>query len=506
MGGLIRKTAAYLGMLPETGYAIPPQISGAVNYLLDSYFAKIDERAARNQRLVRWIPGDPHAHIRELWLQCELHTAVTLNRSYPAVFRDLNVWAFSRLFSGDQAEYRPVPFLDQYEFKDMLKSHYAYRLQSEQISIAPGKVVTLPVFGNFFVEHIGTGAHLFVSADFCFESMGCQISVMAAPGNQAAAEQFFADMASSLVANDIYYKQCLSFVRGKLDFLGVKPTAWNDIILKPIFKETIQQNTVAVLNNMEKLAKLGMCPNRNCILISPPGMAKTTIFRAISCDVIGKMSIIWCTGKSIERAQEVTMLFEAARLLSPCIVFIEDMDLFGGDRSGYGDSRILNEFLACLDGAQANAGVVVMASTNDIDSMDEALVNRPGRFDVKVEIPLPDAQDRSDMLKSFLTAFHAFPDKTVSQDTWTTVMNMTQGLTGAYIKELANATVIRAVADGHCSPDGRMCTFSSDNLTAAAEQCMKNYSIGQRAKKHHKLEAEVHVSSDDTLQFPEISN
>ena len=492
MGGLLRIAATYLGRLSEGDYAIPPNVSGAANYLLDSYFAKIDARAQANRRPIRWAPADPHAHIRELWLGCELHTAVTLNQSFPPVFKDLNTWAFSRLFSGDQATYKVVSFLDMYEFKDMLKGSYQYRIQSEQICIAPGQKVTLPVFGNFFVEAMGSGAHLVVTADFCFESMGCGITVMAAPGNQEAAEQFISDYAASIVANDIYHRKCLSYVRGRLDFMDVTPTPWSGIILKPYLKVGIRQSTVEVLQHSEKLMGLGMCPNSNVILISPPGMAKTKIFRAVSNEVVGTMTVIWCTGKSIERSADVTSLFQAARLLAPCIVFIEDMDLFGRDRSYGNDNHVLNEFLACLDGAQENAGVVVMASTNDIESMDEALVNRPGRFDIKFEIPLPDAEDRSDMLKVFLSEYHAVPDATVTQETWKTVINMTEGLTGAYIRLLAKTTVIRAVAEGKCG--GTACSVSADNLNAASEQVMRNYQIGKKAKKHHTIDAEVKLA------------
>jgi hypothetical protein len=498
MGGLLKTAAAYLGRLAETDYAVSPQASGTVNYLIDSYFAKLDARAMANRRPIRWAPADPHTHIRELWLGCEMHTVVTLNQAFPPVFRDLNTWAFSRLFAGDQAQYRVVPFLDQYEFKDMIQGSYQYRIQSEQICIAPNMKVTLPVFGNFFVEHIGSGAHLVVTADMCFESMGCSITVMANPTQQGAAEQFIADMHASLLANDIYHCKCLSYVRGHLDFMEVTPTPWSGIILKPHLKEGIRQSTVEVLQHSEQLAGLGMCPNSNVILISPPGMAKTKIFRAVSGEVVGKMTVIWCTGKSIERSTDVTSLFQAARLLAPCIVFIEDMDLFGRDRtSAYGgDNHVLNEFLACLDGAQENSGVVVMASTNDIASMDEALVNRPGRFDIKFEIPLPDAEDRSNMLKCFLSEYHATPDATVTQDTWATVINMTEGLTGAYIRLLAKTTVIRAVSEGKCGANGAACSFSADNLNAASEQVMKNYAIGKKAKKHHIMEVDTHVAQD----------
>lgn len=497
MGGLVHRTAAYLERLNESEYGVNAVVSGAVNYFLDSYWKKVDERNAHNGVRERWVPADPHAHIRELWLGCELHTCVTLNRQYPAVFRDLNAWAIAKLFAGSQAQYDIVPFLDSYEFKDILKNHCsyrAYRVQSEQISVEPGVQKTLPIYGNFFVQHRGTGACIFVSIDLCYESMKCVIAVMAAPGQQAAAEAFFCDLQASIAANDIYFKRCLSYVRGKLDFIAVTQTSWSSIILKDHIKETIHHNTVGVLENMEALAGLGMCPNQNVILISPPGMAKTTIFRAISHEVDGQATRIWCTGKSIESSCDVTSLFDAARGLAPCVVLIEDMDLFGRDRlSGRSDPHILNEFLACLDGAQENAGVVVLASTNDIDSMDEALINRPGRFDVKVDIPFPDAQDRSDMLKKFLTQYHSVVDPSVTQEAWETIINATDGLTGAYVKFLAKSAVIKATADGCVSDDGRVCVLTADHLNGATQQVMANYAIGKRAKRHHMIEAEADV-------------
>lgn len=495
MGEPVKKVAAYLAKLSDTEYAVPKPISGAINYLLDSYFAKADARALKNHVPSRWYPSDPHAHIKELWLGCELHTAVTLNRQYPTFARNLNAYAFSRLFAGESAQYEVVPFLDTYEFKEMLKGHFSYRVQSEQLSIGLDEWVTLPVYGNFFVQHKGTGEKLYVSLDLCYESMGCVVTVMAAPGGQGAVEAFYADMQSSLLANDIYYQKCMTFVRGRLDFCAVTLNTWDDIILKDEVKQQIRDNTVAILEHNETLTSLGMCPNRNVILISPPGMAKTTIFRAVSTEVDGKMSRIWCTGKSIERADDVTSLFQAARSLAPCLIFIEDMDLFGGDRSFGGENRVLNEFLACLDGTQENAGVVVMASTNDVASMDEALINRPGRFDEKVEIPLPDETDRMKMLASFFKKLHAMPDASVTEQSWRTVIELTDGLTGAYLKDLAKSTVVRAVAEGRAG-DGAV-TFTSDNLNGAAQKVMKNYSIGKKARKHHHLEGQADVVMKD---------
>lgn len=497
MDSLKRRTAAYIQRLKESEYAVPTPVSNIVNYILDSWWAKIDIR--NYQDPPPWYPPDPNAHVRETWLECDLYKCISLNRVYPNWAKHLNAYAFWCLFEGPTSSYELIPFLDTYKFRDMIKGSYQYRIQSEMIPISLEKTVRLPIFGNFFVECKGSDIRLFVSLDLAYDSSQCCITVMVDPHNAAQAEQFLSDMDASIQANDIYYKKCLSYERGNINFTAVSPTAWASIIMKPDLKESIRQNTVGVLENMEILSSIGMCPNNNLMLISPPGMAKTMTFRAISCEIEGTMTRIWCTGKSIEYPEHVTKLFEAARALSPCVIFIEDMDTFGGERTTSRAPRVLNEFLQCLDGAQENAGVVVIASTNDVASIDEALSSRPGRFNVKIEVPLPDAEDRRMMLNNFFLGYNAGFDTSVTKDIVKTVIDMTAGLTGDYLKNLAKTTVIRAVADGCC--DGKNVIFTAAHLTGAAEQAMKNFQIGCRAKRHHHYENEINSMSDSSVQL-----
>lgn len=482
----VQRIASYLKSLSHNEYGISSSISAVTNYVIDSYFAKIDEIKLRNSKDMEWVPPNLDSHVKEEWLGCEIHKVITINRSYPAFAVALNAWAFVNLlrpYAGDSASYELVPYIDIYKYKEYLKHDYRYRVQYGQMDIKPNTSVTLPVFGTFFLIDRQSGKHIIVLIDLCYESLGCSFSVIASEEDQTLAEKFIDNLQVSMKENDIYYKKCLSFNKGSVGFHEIIDTDWSNVVLKDQLKDEIRTNSVGILDNMDSLASIGMCPNRNIILISQPGMAKTTMFRATSNELQDRCTRIWCTGKSIQYAEHVTSLFEAARTLTPCIIFIEDMDLFGGDRGSMtGNSTLLNEFLAQLDGTKANAGIVVMASTNDIASMDEALVNRPGRFSVKIEVPLPDGDDRRTMLLKFLKEFSARPDADISIDSWDTIINLMDGFTGDYIKEVAKQIVIRATKEGR--NDGNQVIFNVDDLSVSGAQVMKNFKIGQKAKKH----------------------
>jgi ATP-dependent 26S proteasome regulatory subunit len=485
MGKLKSRVAGYLSSLQEGGYQISGPMGGFVNYLLDSYFAKSDERALAAAQNYENVPADLDAHIRETWLGCELHHTFAISSGHPPYLRAQTAWAFTRLltnFIGEGGLYDVVPFLDEYQYKDYLKNSYAYNPKSAQLEISYGVQVTLPVYATLFVIRVSDSKRLVINIDFCYDRQGCLISIQTNGADQDVAEQFLTDFARSLQINDIYRNQCLTFNRGVLGFDKIRDTTWDDVVIKPELKDRIRKNSVGLIGNIEALNKIGFPAKRNCLLISPPGMAKTTMFRAISNE-IQTATRIWCTGKSIEYPEHVTALFEAARGLASCIIFIEDMDLFGAERTSHGGRNyILNEFLAQLDGPYSNSGVVVLASTNDFESMDEALLARPGRFNDKIMIPLPDDEERGLMMAKFLKSYNAHRGPSITPDTWKNIVELTEGFTGDYIREVVDTAVLYAVDCGRAM--GNSVVIEADDLVKAGTRTMENYQIGNRAKKH----------------------
>lgn len=492
MGKLASRVASYLTGLQVSDYKVTETVSGAVNYLLDSYFHKVDERYLLSQEGRTFIPRDLGSHIRESWLNAEIHKLFTLNTEFPRFLKAQTAWAFTRLFTnyvGDGGLYDIVPYLDSYAFKEELKGDFRYRDQSAMLEIAQGEQYSLPVLGTQFITRVSDGKHLVLYIDFGFENMSCSVTVQSSPEDKGVAEQFIADLNYSMMINDIYRNKCLTYERGILGFQKIRITTWDDVVISPDLRDRIRNNSVGILENIEALNKIGFHANRNTLLISPPGMAKTTMFRAISNELSGKATCIWCTGKSIEYADHVSTLFDAARNLAPCVIFIEDMDLFGTERSKRGDNHVLNEFLAQLDGVGSNSGIVVLASTNDARSLDDALVSRPGRFNDKIIIPLPDSNERNLMLSKFFKSYNARRGPTMTQETWKTIVELTEGFTGDYIREVVNTAVLYATNAGRCV--GSTVIVEGDDLVKSGTRTLENFQLGNRAKHIVSIDAEV---------------
>jgi len=143
----MRRIAKYLTGLSVADYQIPQTIAAVIDFAVDSYVARIEELQSR--RPADDSPADPKTHVKELWLGCEIHKAVSVNRVYPLFAKAKNAWAFAKLFDG--GAYKTVPFLDTYPWKAAVKGSYEYRVQQEAVQIGPDQSVTLPVFGTCFV-------------------------------------------------------------------------------------------------------------------------------------------------------------------------------------------------------------------------------------------------------------------------------------------------------------------------------------------------------------------
>merc|ERR1719169_394338 len=208
---------------------------------------------------------------------------------------------------------------------------------------------------------------------------------------------------------------------------------------------------VDFLKDPAKYSALGAKIPKGVIMEGPPGTGKTLLARAVA----GEAGVPFISASGSEfvemfvgvGAARVRDLFGEAKKNAPCIVFIDEIDAVGRQRAGSGggmgggnDEReqTLNQILTEMDGFEGNSGVIVLAATNRGDVLDNALL-RPGRFDRRVPIPLPDKQGRLDILKVHARGKPLAPEVDLAE-----IANRTIGFSGASLQNLTNEAAINA--------------------------------------------------------------
>ena len=216
-------------------------------------------------------------------------------------------------------------------------------------------------------------------------------------------------------------------------------------------KENLQE-VVNYLHDPSKYREIGASMPKGILLVGPPGTGKTMLAKAVAGEsnvpffsISGSEFVEMFVGMG---ASKVRDLFKQAKEKAPCIVFIDEIDAIGQKRSGgqYGGNdereQTLNQLLTEMDGFADNTGVIILAATNRPESLDPALT-RPGRFDRRVPVELPDLKGREDILK-----VHAKKVKLAENVDFNVVARMASGASGAELANIVNEAALRAVRDG----------------------------------------------------------
>ena len=216
-------------------------------------------------------------------------------------------------------------------------------------------------------------------------------------------------------------------------------------------KENLQE-IVNYLHDPGKYQEIGASMPKGILLVGPPGTGKTMLAKAVAGEsqvpffsISGSEFVEMFVGMG---AAKVRDLFSQAKEKAPCIVFIDEIDAIGQKRSGgqYGGNdereQTLNQLLTEMDGFDDNSGVIILAATNRPESLDPALT-RPGRFDRRVPVELPDLKGREEILK-----VHAKKIKLAENVDFGTVARMASGASGAELANIVNEAALRAVRDG----------------------------------------------------------
>ena len=226
---------------------------------------------------------------------------------------------------------------------------------------------------------------------------------------------------------------------------------FSDVAGEDEAKENLQE-IVDYLHNPQKYTEAGASMPKGILLVGPPGTGKTMLAKAVAGEsnvpffsISGSEFVEMFVGMG---ASKVRDLFKQAKEKAPCIVFIDEIDAIGQKRSGGNmggnDEReqTLNQLLTEMDGFEGNTGVIILAATNRPESLDPALT-RPGRFDRRVLVELPDLAGREAILK-----VHAKKIKTAEDVNFHTIARMAAGASGAELANIVNEAALRAVRNG----------------------------------------------------------
>ena len=228
---------------------------------------------------------------------------------------------------------------------------------------------------------------------------------------------------------------------------GIK---FSDVAGEDEAKESLSE-IVSYLHNPQKYREIGASMPKGILLVGPPGTGKTMLAKAVA----GESNVPFFSMSGSEfvemfvgmGASKVRDLFRQAKEKAPCIVFIDEIDAIGQKRDGRLSSndereQTLNQLLTEMDGFEENTGVIILAATNRPESLDPALT-RPGRFDRRVPVELPDLKGREEILK-----VHAKKVRMESNVDFSKIARMASGASGAELANIVNEAALRAVRDG----------------------------------------------------------
>lgn len=302
------------------------------------------------------------------------------------------------------------------------------------IEVAPDENVSRLVYGNYFVSN-DTDKYII----HLEEGYQDDFKIRIASRNDSVLNSH------KLMEELLAYAKENNFLKGKkidphCQFIKFdKKYSWDDLILSDSIKNDIRKNLQNLIEYREVYRKNGLQVKRGLILSSAPGTGKSTLFKVL-CNQID-WTVLWVTPKHLESAKKVASIIELAKELSPTILLLEDIDIYGGDRATNHNPAVLGEMMNQLDGVQDNTDIITIATTNNKEALEKALLDRPGRFDKVIDFPLPDVKERRLMLKVFSNGLVDENLKFLD----TAAKEYTKGMTGAQVRELVNMAIIYAV-------------------------------------------------------------
>jgi len=335
-------------------------------------------------------------------------------------------------------------------FSRYLKVHYdqqeIYNIKyNSSVRIAPsytdfilrGIKYTVPFRAIMNLKHKETGEKIVI---WCipFDGNNCDIKIhYEGTREDSVGASLWTDFMDFFWKESLLVGQCFYADYTLLDRANF---TWDDIIMSDEHRNEITRNISDFFTHFEVFKKHGIKLSRGVILNGPPGTGKTLTCNIIKSQLVDITTIV-VTRDHIQEIGDIADIYKMAQKMAPALVIVEDLDTIGGISRSNGDHPLLGEFLNALSGIESNKGVATLATTNHADKLDWALIDRPGRFDCRIELGYPNATIRKAIVEKYL---QPLPHKNDLDLTY--VVRKTEQMSGAYLEELVRLAFQNALS------------------------------------------------------------
>lgn len=280
-------------------------------------------------------------------------------------------------------------------------------------------------------------------------------------------------------------------------FLNLEDISWDDIVLPNGTKEVIISNIDQMFAMRDDFEKFGISVKRGVILYGEPGTGKTRICKCLAKDA--KYSVLYAMPSDFMHMNGIKYVCDMAQDLAPCLLIIEDIDWIAQDRSK-GNAPFVMELMNKIDGLESFGDIITLGTTNCLEELEDAIKNRPGRFDRLINIGLPDKECIGKMIRTFTSNFVIAEDSDLAR-----LAECCEKLTGAHIKDLCNTAAIYAVKDK--SMQGEKLLLKKSHFDDAIKEIKnKNYSSYLKMQSSKKNFGFVNRVDANVLDYLDLNN